>query len=174
MLTQRNGESERFDHVIIATHSDQALDLLADATDNEKDILGAIPYQYNHTVLHTDTSILPEHSSIWASWNYLIPDHDDDRVAITYDMNILQSLNAAEEYCVTLNRDQNIDPGRIIDEFEYHHPVFTVDALLAQKRYSEINGINRTHFCGAYWGYGFHEDGVNSALAACKFFGKTL
>ena len=160
--------------MIIATHSDQALDLLEDSSDREKKILGAIPYQPNHTVLHTDSSVLPVNRVTWASWNYLIPAQDTERVTLTYYMNLLQTLKAAEEYCVTLNRIQNINPNKIIAEFEYHHPVYTIEALRAQKRFEEISGVNRTHFCGAYWGYGFHEDGVNSALAACKFFGKKL
>jgi predicted NAD/FAD-binding protein len=173
-IKQINGDTEQYDQVIIATHSDQALDLLEDASDAEKKILGTIQYQANQTVLHTDSSILPANQSIWASWNYVIPPEETDRVAITYDMNILQTLDAADEYCVTLNNKQNIDRSKIIGEYDYHHPVYTIEALQVQNRFEEISGINRTHYCGAYWGYGFHEDGVNSALAACKFFGKTL
>jgi predicted NAD/FAD-binding protein len=169
-----HGESRRFDHVVIATHSNQALGLLSDPSSSERDILNAIPYQENLTILHTDTSLLPQRRQIWSSWNYLIPKKDTDRAVLTYDMNILQSIESFDEFCVTLNKPEDIDPDKQIGRFVYHHPVFTGDAPKAQKRHGEISGINRTHYCGAYWGYGFHEDGVNSALAACKYFGKEL
>jgi predicted NAD/FAD-binding protein len=173
-LNLPSGKTERFDHVVLATHSDQALTLLSDASQAEREILSAIPYQENLAVLHTDRSLLPNRRSIWSSWNYLIPKKDTGRAALTYDMNILQSIQSPDEFCVTLNRPDDIDVDKEIGRFLYHHPVFTRDALAAQKRHGEISGVNRTHYCGAYWGYGFHEDGVNSALAACKFFGKGL
>lgn len=173
-ITLASGATEQFDHVVLATHSDQALALLSDATQTEKEILRAIPYQENLAILHTDSSLLPDLRSIWSSWNYLIPKEDTDRASLTYDMNILQSIQAAEEFCVTLNRPHDIDPDKELGRFLYHHPVFTKDAISAQKRHGEISGRNRTHFCGAYWGYGFHEDGVKSALAACTYFGKGL
>ncbi|UCE82059.1 MAG: FAD-dependent oxidoreductase [Deltaproteobacteria bacterium] len=168
------GDPERFDQVIIATHSDQALAMLADPTDAEREILSAIPYQENLATLHIDASLLPRKRAAWASWNYHIPAKELGRVAVTYYMNMLQSLRAPEEFCVTLNQPEVIDPKKIIREFIYHHPVYTHQGPLAQERRKEINGTNRTYFCGAYWGYGFHEDGVNSALAVCKDFGKTL
>jgi predicted NAD/FAD-binding protein len=173
-LTLASGKAERFDHVVLATHSDQALALLSDASNSEKEILNAIPYQENLAVLHTDSSLLPALSSIWSSWNYLIPKEDSGRACLTYDMNILQSITSSEEFCVTLNREEYIDADNEIGRYLYHHPVFTKDAIAAQKRHGEISGQNRTHFCGAYWGYGFHEDGVKSALAACTYFGKGL
>jgi predicted NAD/FAD-binding protein len=173
-VTDARGEKAAYDQVILAVHSDQALALLADATPAEKDILGAIPYQENDTVLHTDSRILPERRWIWASWNYLIPKETHSRGILTYDMNILQTLRASQEFCVTLNRTEVIDPREIKARFTYHHPVFTTRAPEAQKRHSEISGLNRTHFCGAYWGYGFHEDGVRSALPVARWFGKEL
>ncbi len=173
-LMLHSGKTEQFDHVVLATHSDQALSLLTDASQAEKQILQAIPFQENLAVLHTDSSLLPARNSIWSSWNYLIPKEDTGRACLTYDMNILQSITSPQEFCVTLNRDEDIDADKRIGRYLYHHPVFTKDAIAAQKRHGEISGQNRTHFCGAYWGYGFHEDGVKSALAACEYFGKGL
>jgi predicted NAD/FAD-binding protein len=173
-VTPKGHEPESFDRVIIATHSDQALTMLADPSDAEREILGTFPYNQNQTFLHTDNSVLPRRRAVWASWNYLIPTEPTQRLAITYDMNILQSLAAPAEFCVTLNPPSGIDPDRIIRQMVYHHPVYTTRAPHAQKRHHEINHINRTYFCGAYWGYGFHEDGVNSALAVCKYFGESL
>lgn len=165
---------ERFDRVIIATHSDQALAMLADPSDGEREILGAIPYQENEAVLHTDVSLLPRRRLAWASWNYHLLAEAERCVTVTYHMNTLQRLRAPREFCVTLNRTEAIDPASIIRRIIYHHPVYTQLAVAAQQRHQEINGVNRTYFCGAYWGYGFHEDGVNSALAVCKHFGKGL
>jgi len=169
-----HGETKRFDHVVMAAHSDQSLAMLSDPSPAEREILKTIPYQENLTMLHTDTSLLPIHRHIWSSWNYLIPKKDSGRAALTYDMNILQSIQSPDEFCVTLNRPDDIDANKEIGRFLYHHPVFTKDAPAAQRRHREISGKNRTHYCGAYWGYGFHEDGVNSALAACAYFGKGL
>ncbi|HSO72732.1 MAG TPA: FAD-dependent oxidoreductase, partial [Thermodesulfobacteriota bacterium] len=173
-VTDGRGEKASYDQVILAVHSDQALALMVDATPAEKDILGAIPYQENDTVLHTDSRILPERRWIWASWNYLIPKETRSRGILTYDMNILQTLQASREFCVTLNHTEAIDPKEIKARFTYHHPVFSTRAPEAQKRHAEISGLNRTHFCGAYWGYGFHEDGVQSALPVARWFGKEL
>lgn len=170
----QGGTSERFDQVVIATHSDQALSMLADPSDMEREILGSIPYQKNETVLHTDTSLLPRRKICWASWNYIIPGEDEGGVALTYNMNILQTLRAPVEFCVTLNLPHAIDPGKILLPMTYHHPVYTLKGIAAQKGHERINGVNRTYFCGAYWGYGFHEDGVKSALAVCKHFGKEM
>lgn len=169
-----DGQRESFDQVVLATHSDQALRLLEDPTDKEREILGAIPYQENVVVLHTDTDMLPKRRKVWASWNYRVPRESQSAVAITYDMNILQSLKADREYCVTLNQTEKINPAKIERRFVYAHPVYDPQALRAQRRHAEISGTNRTHFCGAYWGYGFHEDGVNSALAVGQAFGKGL
>lgn len=169
-----DGRIDRYDHVVIATHSDQALALLEDPSPAEREILGRIAYQENQVVLHTDTSVLPPRRSAWASWNYLGLGSPTKRVALTYDMNRLQSLNAPETFCVSLNIGDRIDPARVLGRFVYHHPIYTPGSLAARRRHHEISGINRTSFCGAYWGYGFHEDGVNSALAVCRPFGRHL
>lgn len=168
------GKQERFDHVVIATHSDQALAMLRDPSPAERETLGAIPYRENRALLHTDTRVLPGHHSIWSSWNYTIPKQSKKAAALTYDMNILQSISSPAEFCVSLNLEETVEKEKIIGRYLYHHPVYPGNTLTTQQRYSEISGVNRTHYCGAYWGYGFHEDGVNSALAACKYFGKAL
>jgi predicted NAD/FAD-binding protein len=173
-ITTKGGNTETFDQVVIATHSDQALRMLSDPSGLERDVLETIPYQENVAILHTDKSVLPPKRAAWASWNYHIPKEEKGRVALTYDMNILQSLKAKEEFCVTLNMPEKIHPDRIIQRIIYHHPVYDPNSLSARRKQDEINGKNRTYFCGAYWGYGFHEDGVNSALSVCKHFGKTL
>ena len=170
----RDYRALRFDHVIIATHSDQALSMLADPSPTEKEVLGAIHYQENEAVLHTDTSLLPKRKLAWAAWNYHLLGAQPDRAVLTYHMNRLQSLTAPCEFCVTLNHTQAIDPATILRRITYHHPVYSPEAVAAQKRHGEISGVNRTSYCGAYWGYGFHEDGVKSALAVCRSFGKDL
>ncbi len=157
-------EPERFDGVIIATHSDQALALLADPSETERTLLGAIAYQRNDVVLHTDTRLLPRRPLAWASWNYHLPKQPQDRVAVTYNMNLLQNLNTPETFCVTLNYDSHIDPEKVLYRTVYHHPVLDGSAVAAQRRWQDLHGVNRTWYCGAYWGYGFHEDGVMSAL----------
>jgi predicted NAD/FAD-binding protein len=167
-------EEERFDEVIVAAHSDQALGMLERPTVAEREILSAIEYQENETVLHTDTSLLPRRRKAWASWNAFVPATAGDRVTVTYNMNELQGLEAEDTYCVTLNQTDRIDPGKVIRTFNYTHPVYTLEARAAQKRHAEISGADRIHYCGAYWGYGFHEDGVNSALAVAGHFGKEL
>ncbi len=168
------GEVEHFNRVVIAVHSDQALRILADPTEREREILSVFSYQENSTILHTDEKILPQRRAVWASWNYYLPREPEKRATLTYHMNRLQSLAAPVEFCVTLNRDQDIEPAKIIKRIIYHHPVYRREAPLTQKRWPEINGVNRTYFCGAYWGYGFHEDGVVSALRVGREFGKTL
>jgi predicted NAD/FAD-binding protein len=174
LVRPRGGEPERFDEVVIATHSDQALALLADAREREHAILGALPYQPNEAVLHTDASLLPRRRRAWASWNYHLLEQPRDRATVTYHMNRLQSLRAEEELCVTLNHSHAIDPDRVIRTIAYAHPVFTHAGRRAQARRAEICGRDRTHFCGAYWGWGFHEDGVLSALAVAARFGAHL
>ncbi len=161
---------ERFDHVFFACHSDESLSMLADATVAEREILGAIPYQSNDVVLHTDASLMPKRRLAWAAWNYHILKTTQKRVAVTYNMNILQGIEAPVEFCVTLNNTDAIDPSKVIARFDYRHPMFTPDAVAAQQRHDEISGVNRTHYCGAYWRYGFHEDGVVSALTALDQF----
>ena len=162
---------ERFDQVIVAAHSDQALALLSDPSTAERSILGAIPYQENEAVLHTDARLLPRSRRAWAAWNYHVPREARGRVALTYSMNILQGLATPTQFCVTLNKTDAIDPARILRTIRYHHPVYTSAGIAAQQRWGEINGTNRTWYCGAYWGFGFHEDGVKSALAVTTRFG---
>lgn len=165
--------TEEFDEVVLATHSDEALALLEDPSDDERAILSAIPFQENEAVLHTDTSLLPDARRAWAAWNYRILRDGAERVPVTYCMNILQGLEARETYCVTLNRTHAIDPSRVLRRITYHHPSFDRAAIAAQARHAEIsNRERRTHFCGAYWGFGFHEDGVKSALAVARSFGR--
>ena len=166
--------SESFDAVILATHSDQALKILDQPTSKEKEILGALPYQKNEALLHFDDSILPSRRSAWSSWNYLLDEDKDKPVALTYNMNILQSLESEHTFCVTLNSDNVVDPRKIIKKLNYEHPLFTLKGIRAQNRKKEISGENRTFYCGAYWRNGFHEDGVVSALDVCREFGETL
>jgi predicted NAD/FAD-binding protein len=160
-------ESEEFDEVFIATHSDQALALLADPSEPEREILGAIPYQRNEAVLHTDRSLLPRRRAAWSSWNFHLEERPSGRSTVTYWMNNLQRLRGRREYLLTLNRSEAIDPAKVLRRFEYDHPVYTKEGIAAQARHAEISGAHHTHYCGAYWGWGFHEDGVLSALRAC-------
>jgi predicted NAD/FAD-binding protein len=158
--------AEHFDAVIVACHSDQALAMLEKPTPAEHEILGAIPYQENEAILHTDASVLPKSRRAWAAWNYHIPRESRDRVAVTYDMNILQGLDAPETFCVSLNYADTIDSKRILKRLTYHHPAYTPAGIAAQQRHGEISGVNHTYYAGAYWGFGFHEDGVKSGLRA--------
>jgi predicted NAD/FAD-binding protein len=164
-------EPQCFDHVVLATHSDQALSLLADASGREREILGAIPYQPNQAILHTDVRLLPRRRRAWASWNYHLLEEPNRGTTVTYHMNRLQSLKAECEFCVTLNLGERIDPAKVIKRIQYAHPVYTPEGLKAQARVREISGRDRTHFCGAYWGWGFHEDGVKSALRVAEALG---
>jgi predicted NAD/FAD-binding protein len=174
LVKPRGGERERFEEVVIATHADQALALLSDADRREHEILGALPYRPNEAVLHTDTRMLPRRRRAWASWNYHLLGEPRGASTVTYHMNRLQSLRAERELCVTLNRTAEIDPAQVIRAIPYAHPVYTAAGVRAQRRRAEISGRNRTHYCGAYWGWGFHEDGVLSALAVAERFGARL
>ena len=164
-----DGGTERYDAVFLACHSDQALAMLADPLPVESAVLGAIRYQDNVAVLHTDESVLPKRRRAWAAWNYHIPRDPNRHVAVTYNMNMLQGLDAKRQYCVTLNNDRRIDPSRVLRRIEYQHPVYSREAVAAQARQAELN-TDRTYFCGAYWRNGFHEDGVVSALNALAHF----
>ena len=172
-LHSASGGKEYFDYVFVACHSDQALSLLADATDAERDVLGAIRYQANEAILHTDDSLMPKRKHAWAAWNYHIPQNPDRHVAVTYNMNILQGLETQNEYLVTLNNDRHIDPTKIIQRIGYEHPTYSQEAVRAQGRQADIN-CDRTFYCGAYWRNGFHEDGVVSALHALQHFEERL
>jgi predicted NAD/FAD-binding protein len=164
-------ESEDFDEVVIATHSDQALAMLADPSEAEREVLGAIPYRRNEAVLHTDTSLLPRRRTAWSSWNFHLSEEPARGTTVTYWMNNLQQLRADREFMVTLNRGTEIDPEKILHRVSYDHPVYTAEGVAAQARHAEISGPRRTHYCGAYWGWGFHEDGVVSAETACERVG---
>ena len=156
-------EGERFDRVIFATHADTALALLERPTEDEARILGAMRFQYNRATLHTDASLLPRRHRARASWNYRQTGEGSSAPVLTYYANRLQDLVSTTDYCITLNGDDAIDPSRVLASFDYTHPVFDEPAMRAQRRHHEIDGHNRTHFVGAYWGYGFHEDGAQSA-----------
>jgi predicted NAD/FAD-binding protein len=162
-------ESEEFDQVVVATHSDQALAMLADPSKAEREVLGAIPYQRNEAVLHTDVSLMPRRRAAWSSWNFHLTPEPATGTTVTYWMNHLQRLRTPEQYFVTLNRSGEIDPAKVIRKIAYDHPVYTKEGVAAQARHAEIsNAARRTHYCGAYWGWGFHEDGVVSAIRACE------
>jgi predicted NAD/FAD-binding protein len=170
MIESTNNPPEHFDFVFFACHSDQALAILQDATKYESDILGAIPYQNNEIVLHTDSTLMPKKKLAWAAWNYHVTTEKLGLATLTYNMNILQSLNSPEPFLVTLNHTSKIYPEKIIKTIHYKHPVFTPEGIAAQLRHGEISGINRTAYAGAYWRNGFHEDGVVSALTALEHF----
>lgn len=165
---------EIFDEVIIATHSDQALKLLSAPTELEKEILGSFSWQKNIATLHTDEKIMPINKRAWASWNYFLSSIEQSQACVTYYMNRLQSLKSTKNYFVSLNASEYLDPEKIIRTINYHHPVFNEHSFQNQRRHSIISGKDKIHFCGAYWGYGFHEDGVKSALKVCQRWGVNL
>ncbi|HEX6538918.1 MAG TPA: FAD-dependent oxidoreductase [Candidatus Dormibacteraeota bacterium] len=170
----RGGHEMEFDRVVMATHSDQTLRLLADTSPQERHILAAFPYQINETVLHTDRRLLPRRRAAWAAWNYHLPVDPEQTTSVTYHMNRLQSLRAEREFCVTTNPGPELDESLVIRRVRYEHPLYTAASSLAQQQRHTINGVNRTYFCGAYWGTGFHEDGVNSGLAVAALLGQHL
>jgi len=165
LLRTLQGEQQVYERVIVATHSDQALRMLSDATPREREVLGAFAYQPNDVVLHTDARLMPAKPRAWASWNVHRARVPSALPTVTYWMNRLQSLAEPRDYLVTLNRTAEIDPARVLARFAYHHPIYSRAAFAAQARHAEIDGVRGVHFCGAYWGYGFHEDGVKSAEA---------
>lgn len=170
-LKTDHNEKEEFNAVILACHSDQALKILEDSTNQEKEILANIPYQLNQAILHTDTSVLPKNKKMWSSWNSYIPKEQNSNVSLTYNMNILQSIKSKNTFCVSINMENNINPSKIIKKINYSHPTFNKKSVFAQSQKNKISGIKNTYFAGAYWRYGFHEDGVLSALDVCKNFG---
>ena len=172
IISSAAGE-EQFDAVFIATHSDQALAMLADPSELEQQVLGAINYQNNEVLLHTDSSVMPRRKAAWAAWNYHLLDGEQGSVPVTYNMNILQGFDCSEQFCVTLNNSDAIDQSKVLKRMKYQHPVYTPQSVAAQQRQAEIN-CQRTFYCGAYWRYGFHEDGVVSALDALEHFKKSL
>lgn len=166
-----DGGEARFDQLVLACHSDQALALLQDASPQERAILGAMPYQTNDTVLHTDARLLPRRRKAWAAWNAHVPAAPDSPCTVSYWMNLLQGLQSPEPLIVTLNRTGAIDPARILRRMTYHHPVYTHASVAARARKDEIQGRQRTWFAGAYWGWGFHEDGMRSAVDVAAALG---
>lgn len=172
-LYSASGGLETFDHVFLACHSNQALALLKDPSTTERSVLGAISYQHNEAVLHTDVALMPKRRRAWAAWNYHVPHVERAHVAVTYNMNILQGLKSSNEYFVTLNAARQIDPGKVIHTVQYEHPVFSQESVTAQRRQHDLNQ-DRTFYCGAYWRNGFHEDGVVSALNAVDHFEERL
>ncbi|MCH5376186.1 MAG: FAD-dependent oxidoreductase, partial [Planctomycetes bacterium] len=170
-VSPQGGPSEYFDKVVFATHADQTLHMLVDADPLEREILQSFEYQANEAVLHTDASLLPRRRRAWASWNYHIARDSDLPVAVTYDLSRLQRIDSPEPILVTLNPNGRIAPSRVIRTLKYHHPAYGLRSRQAQLRHEEINGRRHSYFCGAYWGYGFHEDGVRSALSVTRCFG---
>lgn len=165
---------ERYDKVVFACHSDQALLALHDPSAAEREILGALQYADNDVVLHTDTRLLPHRRLAWASWNYRLGGLSTQPAAVTYNMNILQGIHAPQTFCVSLNQTEAIDPGKILGRYTYAHPQFSLAGVRAQARQDELCGAQHTYYCGAYWGNGFHEDGVASALRVAAAFGEQL
>ncbi|MDX1450851.1 MAG: NAD/FAD-binding protein, partial [Acidimicrobiia bacterium] len=157
----------------IACHADDALGLLSDPSPDEKTVLGAIRFQSNRATLHTDTSVLPPTPRAWAAWNYERNEVDQRSARLTYDLTRLQRLPGRHRYLVSLNMEDRIDGGSVLETFDYAHPVFDREAVEAQRRFEDIDGALGTHFVGAWWGYGFHEDGVVSALRVCRRLGVT-
>ena len=165
---------ERFDSVVFACHSDQALRLLAAPSQAEREILGALRYAENDVVLHSDTRLLPNRRLAWASWNYRLGGSERQPAAVTYNMNILQGLQSETTFCVSLNQTEDIDPDKILGRFRYAHPQYSQAGLLAQARWQALQGAQNSYYCGAYWANGFHEDGVVSALRVAAAFGEHL
>jgi len=173
-ITTAEGGVERFDKVILACHADEALAMLDAPSNLEREILGSFPYAANDVALHSDASVMPQRRAAWSAWNYHRDDRPDRPVALTYGMNLLQGLPTETPYLVTLNRNDDLVAGLVHDRFVYHHPQYNMRGIANQPRHDELNGRSRTYYCGAYWGYGFHEDGVASALRVARHFGETL
>lgn len=174
-LQVKNGEWQHFDEIVLACHSNQAMTMLTDISSDEKTVLSGLKYQNNDVVLHTDISLLPNKKLAWAAWNYNLNSDNSRPAALTYNMNILQCLKeGAPTFCVTLNQTAQIDSEKILGRYQYEHPVFNSTSIQAQQKRPLICGKQHTHFAGAYWYNGFHEDGVKSALDVCERFGVTL
>jgi len=164
--------AERFDQVVLACHADQALAMLAEPSDAEHEVLSAFPYASNETVLHSDPRIMPRRRAAWSSWNYHRGGGDDRAVTMTYDQNRLQRLRSTRPYLVSLNLSASLDPGLVHARMDYEHPRYDARAVRLQSAIAELDGRRRTWFCGAYWGYGFHEDGVASGVRVARGFGE--
>ena len=170
-LTFRDRPPQRFDEVVFACHGDQVLPLLADPTDRERDVFQRFTTTANAAWLHTDDTVLPVQARARASWNYRLAGDMDAPPTVTYDLNRLHGLTTTGQYCVTLNPDGGIDERRVLRKYLYRHPLYTAAAIRAQGQWGEVSGVNRTHYCGAYWRYGFHEDGLTSALRVARSLG---
>ena len=173
-VTDARGRVERFDEVVLACHANQSLALLCNPDDTERSVLESFPYQPNEAVLHTDVTLLPDREAAWASWNYRIPPAAVGDVTVTYDMTRLQGLDTARRWCVSLNPAKRVNPAKVERRFRYDHPVFTPGRDRAQAAHSELIRRRGISYCGAYWGFGFHEDGARSALAVCEAFHESL
>ncbi|MBX3114150.1 MAG: FAD-dependent oxidoreductase [Fimbriimonadaceae bacterium] len=174
ILVSSKSKSKAYDEVVVAAHADQAIGLLLNPTQTECDILSSFEYQKNEAILHTDTSVLPEKRSAWSSWNYRVPKDFTDVATVTYNMNLLQSLESITTYCVSLNESQQIEPGNVIARINYDHPIASIRGLAAQSRRAELVRHEGISYCGAYWGNGFHEAGVQSALQVANAYGEEL
>jgi len=169
-LLTKTGDRSIFDEVVLASHADQSLKLISNAEEEERELLSCFPYQLNDVTLHTDTSIMPRQRRTWASWNYRVPEKEKTNVTVTYNMNYLQAFESEKTFCVSLNQNGDIDPTRILKRMQYYHPVFTAGRSAAQAHHTDMIRRRGISYCGAYWGYGFHEDGVVSALRVCDAF----
>lgn len=165
------GEIDQFDEVVFACHADQVLRTFPDASEDEAVVLSAFPYQPNHAVLHTDTSRLPRRRDAWASWNYCLSPNKENPATVTYDLGRLQGVAEPGQLMLSLNETEHIDRQKVLRTFNFSHPAYTMESIAAQRRWADVSGRAGAHFCGAYWGYGFHEDGVKSALAVANRFG---
>jgi predicted NAD/FAD-binding protein len=168
------GRVESYDQVVVAAHSDQALAMLADPSAAEREVLGAIPYRRNIALLHVDEAVMPRRKLAWAAWNHHLGGERDGTCAVTYWMNKLQGLDARKQYFTTLNDESSVDPAKVLRRMVYHHPVYSPRGVAAQARWADVNGVRRTWYAGAWWGFGFHEDGVKSALAVAERFGRRI
>lgn len=171
VLLEAGDARHSFDHVVLACHGDAALAMLADPDPMETDILGSFRFQPNAVALHQDEQLLPRKRSTWSAWNYHVPRQGHGLATVTYWMNRLQGIRSPEPILVSLNRSEEIDPAKLLRTFTYRHPVFDAGAIDAQARHAEIDGKRGVSFCGAYWRYGFHEDGVWSAVRAAAHLG---
>jgi predicted NAD/FAD-binding protein len=169
MLSDAHGKKHFFDHIVIASHADEALRMLTDADENEKDILTAFKYNDSRVLLHSDPSLMPKRRNVWSSWNFLGSDYDG--VSVTYWMNLLQSIDNGAPYFVSVNPKFDPDPKLLHKSFQYHHPYFNIKAWEAQKRLWQLQGKNKTWFCGSYFGFGFHEDALQAGLAVAEELG---
>ncbi len=171
-ITLTDGQQHKVDEVVIATHADEALALLTNATEQEQDLLSSFRYQENDAYLHTDSNLMPKHPKVWSCWNYLAQNSGEDTssVSVSYWMNALQGLDLSQDYFVSLNPIQDIDPGKVIKRIQYMHPIFDNNAIVSQKKLHQLQGKNRTWFAGSYFGYGFHEDALSSAVSIAKHF----